>query len=162
MRIALDQIECIECDLNLHGPTFYHIPRTGLEGKFSIAYCVSVALQQGRVGLEEFADEKISDPQVQEFMKKVKDVRNQGKEEVLTIRLKDGRGFSHSVDKAKGDALGNPLSDEEVQEKFEACAKSVLTPKNIQKAVQEISKLEKVRNFREFMNEILGELKPSS
>lgn len=156
VKVGEEQIQSVECALHLDGPTLYRYPRTGLEGKFSIAYCVSTALSAGKVGLEEFSDEKIFDPIVQRLMKKVVDVRNPGEEEVITVRLKDGRSFSHSVTKAKGDARSNPLSDEEVFEKFKACAQKALPAKNIQFAVRQIGKLEGVKDFSKFMGRIMG------
>ena len=46
-------------------------PKTGLEGKFSIPYCVANALLRGNTGTPAFTDEKVNDPQVKEYMKKI-------------------------------------------------------------------------------------------
>jgi 2-methylcitrate dehydratase PrpD len=44
---------------------------TGLEGKFSIPYCVANALITGQTGTQAFTDEKVRDPAVNELMKKI-------------------------------------------------------------------------------------------
>jgi len=46
-------------------------PNTGLEGKFSMQYVVANALLRGDTGLKSFTDEKVNDPRVREFMKKI-------------------------------------------------------------------------------------------
>jgi len=46
-------------------------PATGLEGKFSIPYCVANALLTGETGNAAFTDDKVKDPGVRELMKKV-------------------------------------------------------------------------------------------
>ncbi|MCK7509436.1 MAG: MmgE/PrpD family protein [Desulfobacterales bacterium] len=47
-------------------------PATGLEGKFSISYCVANALLRGVTGMQAFTDEKVNDPAVRAIMKKIK------------------------------------------------------------------------------------------
>jgi len=47
-------------------------PATGLEGKFSIAYCVANALLRGETGTRAFTDEKVGDPTVRALMAKVR------------------------------------------------------------------------------------------
>ncbi|MBN2298430.1 MAG: MmgE/PrpD family protein [Deltaproteobacteria bacterium] len=46
-------------------------PRTGMEGKFSISYCVANALLMGETGTKAFTDEKVNASEIQEFMKKI-------------------------------------------------------------------------------------------
>lgn len=58
-RIALDTAGYIE-------------PRTDLEGKFSLRYCVANALLRDDTGLHAFTDEKVNAPEVKEVMEKVK------------------------------------------------------------------------------------------
>ncbi len=48
------------------------VVRTGLEGKFSTQYCQAVASLRGKVGLDDFAEDVVSDPQRQEMMRKVR------------------------------------------------------------------------------------------
>ncbi len=46
-------------------------PQTGLEGKFSIYYCVANALLRGDTGMQAFTDEKVNDPAVKSLMEKI-------------------------------------------------------------------------------------------
>ena len=52
---------------------------TGLEGKFSIPYCVANALLRGNTGMQAFTEEKVNDPEVQGFMKKISVVKDETK-----------------------------------------------------------------------------------
>jgi 2-methylcitrate dehydratase PrpD len=47
-------------------------PTSGLEGKFSIPYCVVNAILRGDTGMTAFTDEKVRDAEVAEYMKRVK------------------------------------------------------------------------------------------
>jgi 2-methylcitrate dehydratase PrpD len=44
---------------------------TGLEGKFCIPYCVANALLRENTGMQAFNDDKINDPEIKAFMKKI-------------------------------------------------------------------------------------------
>ncbi|MDT8273457.1 MAG: MmgE/PrpD family protein, partial [Desulfomonilia bacterium] len=75
-------------------------PRTGLEGKFSIPYCVANALLRGETGMQAFTDEKVSDPEVQGLMKKIHAIHDpemKALEATVEIETTDGetyQGFS--------------------------------------------------------------------
>ncbi len=155
MQIGLEQIASIACDFHLDGPTLHENPCCGLEGKFSIAYCVATALKNGRVILEDFVDEKISDPAIQDLVKKTKNIRLSKEEHYVTLHLRDGRSLSHSVKVAKGDAKVNPLTDEEVAEKFKACARKALPPRKIAQAIKQIGQVEKISRSRKFIDSIM-------
>lgn len=44
---------------------------SGLEGKFSMVYCVANALLRGNTGEKAFTDEKVMDPEIREFMQRI-------------------------------------------------------------------------------------------
>ncbi len=46
-------------------------PKTGLEGKFSIYYCVANAILRGNTGMQAFTDEKVNDPEIKQFMQRI-------------------------------------------------------------------------------------------
>ncbi len=46
-------------------------PKTGLEGKFSLSYCVANALLRGDTGMKAFTDEKVNDPEIKRFMERI-------------------------------------------------------------------------------------------
>lgn len=108
-------------------------PTTGLEGKFSMEFCMAVAAVEGAAGLEHFADRWISDRAVQELLPRVKvyDRTDLGAEAgggvpaAVEVRLKDGRTLARTVTVPRGDPR-NPIDTAELEAKFMSCARPVL------------------------------------
>ncbi len=74
-------------------------PQTGLEGKFSVVYCVANALLREVTGMAAFTDEMVNDPEVRALMEKsqlVKDESMTALESRVVIRAKgrDYEGYS--------------------------------------------------------------------
>jgi len=53
------------------------------------------------------------------------------------------------------DAKVNPLTDEEVAEKFKACARKALPSRKIAQAIKQIGQMEKVSRIRKFIDSIM-------
>ena len=134
--IDAEAVEAVECGVSYLAPhqLIYDRAETGLQGKFSMPYCVSVALLDGTVGLAQFADERVSRTDVQKLMPRVRMVVHpeQTTRESLrtrfsevTITLKDGRRFQHRVTQAKGQPR-NPLTIAELETKFRDCVTRAL------------------------------------
>jgi 2-methylcitrate dehydratase PrpD len=71
-------------------------PLTGLEGKFSIPYCVANALLRGVTGMQAFTDEKVNDPQVRAIMKKImviSDPEMKALESLVEVETHEGKSF---------------------------------------------------------------------
>ncbi|MDB4444298.1 MmgE/PrpD family protein [bacterium] len=107
-------------------------PRTGLEGKFSLEFCVALALKERNVGLSQFTDSKVGEPEIQELIKRVRrsvteEVGGRGTQypgATVTVTLKDGTGYHHHVKKRKGSPV-NPLVKDEIIDKFMDCARMI-------------------------------------
>jgi len=101
-------------------PLITHLPRTGLEGKFSLEYTVARALVSGRLELADFATERVADPEVRPLLDRfVIDQRvepGEGPHTVVTVTLADGRTVSRGVEVTYGDAR-NPLGDADLTAK---------------------------------------------
>ena len=66
--IANIRVYCSQLSLDAAGNDQ---PATGLEGKFSIPYCVANALTSGQTGIAAFTDDKVNDPEIRSFMNKI-------------------------------------------------------------------------------------------
>lgn len=66
-------IASIHCGVSLLGPRELtcHRPQNAIEGKFSMEYALASLMIYGHVGLDDFTDEKVAAPEVQDFMKKI-------------------------------------------------------------------------------------------
>ena len=155
--VGANDVESVECRTSEFLPQalIHARPRTALEGKFSMQYCMAIALLDGRVGLKQFTDAKVLYPKAQELLEKVTYVHPEGlmplQSEAVTIKLKDGRELSHEVAIPKGDPR-NPMSEEELASKYRECASFVLSPQDTQKSMEMISHLEDIEDITELIN----------
>jgi 2-methylcitrate dehydratase PrpD len=131
--IMPDQVERLAVRTNRVLPVnlTYHRPTTGLQGKFSMEFCLAAILTLRRAGLTEFTDTVVNRPHVQQAIGKI-DYSVYSDEEAaaqgyallttfLDIMMKDGRRFSARADAAKGSA-GIPMNEDELAGKFRECA----------------------------------------
>lgn len=103
-------------------------PQTGLEGKFSVYHSVAIALIRGQVGLAEYSDSAVRDPQVVALRAKVKvttDASLPSDETYLTLTTTDGRTLTKHIEHAVG-SLERPMSNSDLDEKFKHLAVGVL------------------------------------
>ena len=133
--ITSNNIVEIECQTSSGLPhiLIHSHPKTALEGKFSLEFCVAIALVDGEVSLKQFTDDKVKGSAVQELMKKIKYVHppEMGTELVnlrgkLVVKLKSGKIYSRRVDIARGDPR-NPLSRDELINKYRDCVRLSLS-----------------------------------
>jgi len=158
-RIAAANVAAVECAVTYMAPhqLIYDRAETGLQGKFSMPYCVSVALLDRTVGLAQFADERVRRADVQALMPKVRMVVHpeQTTRESLPnrfsevrITLADGRTLVRRVDQAKGQPR-NPLTDAELDVKFRDAAGRVLPADRVEALLGAARKLETVPDVAE-------------
>src|SRR5438552_963147 len=152
--IAPAAVDAVECGVFYLAPhqLIYDRADTGLQGKFSMPYCVSVALLDRTVGLAQFADERVQRADVQALMPKVRMFVHpeQTTRECLptrfsevTITLKDGRRLQKRVAQAKGQPK-NPLTTGELEAKFRDCASRVLPAERTESVLSAVRALETV------------------
>ncbi len=131
----------------------HHRPRTGLEGKFSLEYCVARALLSGEVRLQHLTDEAVTEPQVKSLIEKMKWVEKypmpvmgtpegMGSKSV-TVKLKGGQEYCQEVTIAKG-MPQNPLTPDEFSSKYRDCASAVLSQEDVEKSLSILANLEKL------------------
>jgi 2-methylcitrate dehydratase PrpD len=103
-------------------------PRTGLEGKFSVTFACSIALQDGRAGKAEFSDTAVVRADVRDLMARIEVVPDAGVPHTqagATALTDDGKTAETWVDHARG-TPGNRVTDDELRNKFHGLADGVL------------------------------------
>jgi len=131
-------------------------PRTGLEAKFSLEACIALSLLDGHVKSGSFTDEKIRSPVVRDMMarveRKVVPVDSAVKTEFgpASVRafLRGGRSLESTVEKAKGNPE-NPMSLQEIHEKYRDCCRDVLPQEAIEKSLALLQRLDQLKSIRE-------------
>ena len=134
-------------------------PQTGLEAKFSMEACVTLALLDGRVNTKSFTDRRLSKKDFKETLKRVQRVvtagdkkgpRGFGPAEVKVL-LKGGEIKQARVEKAKGNPE-NPMTEEEIREKYLDCCSGVLSQQSIEKSLSLLQNLDALDGIRPLMD----------
>ncbi len=140
---------------NILNPLRYALPQTGLEGKFSLPFCLASILIRRRAGIREFSDEFVRNPEVQAVMKRVEtildpEIEAKGFAKILSrleVRLKDGRILKKNSGPYKG-GPEKPLSEAELDEKFSSCAELALPREKFSRALDLLKKIENLQDIR--------------
>lgn len=132
-------------------------PQTDVQAQFSLPYTVALAIEKGRVSIEEFYPEILTDQKVRDMMNRIQVIHNEEFDlefpkiwpTRVTIQTTDHRFLSHRVDYPKGD-VENPLTWEELIERFGAHTKGVFDStlqEQIVGTVNALQNLEKINNL---------------
>ncbi len=114
---------------NMPNALIHHRPRTELQAKFSMEFCMAILLLERAAGLEQFTDEVVNRPDVQALVQKIDfgvhpEAEAAGFDKmttIITVELDDGSVVKGAADFGKG-SPANPMSDAELAEKFRQCA----------------------------------------
>lgn len=164
------ELESIEVVTNrgLPGSLIRANPKTGEEARFSMEFCLAVALLDGKLDLDSFTDEKANNVEIQRLMRKVRFYRHpdwQGKpsrtveDDIfwdVVVKLRTGRQYSERVD-------GWPpgLAGGEVVSKYRDNAGRVLAPPQVEQSIELLERLEDVRDIGELMDLVTSGAGPS-
>ena len=152
----------------LADPTKYD-PRTKETADHSLPYVIAAALVDRRVTPEQFEPERILDPVIRAQLGKVKVEADPEIEAVfpelqrviVTIVTADGRELERRLDFPKGDPR-NPMTDDELAEKFDALAAPVCTPERVAAAKEALSRVERYDNLSDMMRELVADREAAS
>jgi 2-methylcitrate dehydratase PrpD len=130
-NVTPDQVEKVDVGTNHNMPNalIYHRPQTGLEGKFSMEFCIAILILERRAVLGQFTDATVKRPDVQGMIRRINFYVDPEAEaagfdkmtSLIKIHLKDGRILSGRADFAKG-SPADPMSFDETARKFAGCA----------------------------------------
>src|SRR6266705_7098624 len=137
-NIQATQVEKMDVGANHNMTTtlLHHQPKTGLEAKFSMEFCMAILVLERKAGLGEFSDKVVQRADVQEMIPRMKFYVDPGAEgagfdkmtSILKIHLKDGRVIAGRADFGKG-SPADPMTFEEAATKFRGCADYAEWPK---------------------------------
>jgi 2-methylcitrate dehydratase PrpD len=137
-NIQAAQVEKIDVGANHNMTTtlLHHQPKTGLEAKFSMEFCIAILLLEHKAGLREFSDKVVQRADVQEMIRRVNfyvdpEAESAGYDKMtslLKIHLKNGSFITGRADFGKG-SPANPMTFEEAAAKFRGCAEYADWPK---------------------------------
>ncbi len=172
--IRAANVEKVEVGGNLsnYKTLFQHHPTTGLQGKFSMEYAMSILLLDRKATLSSFTDAMAQRSAVQDMIRRVRyyvdpefnKLELQGaslqailvEQSILKVYMKDGMVFSGRTEPAKG-SPENPMTFEEVAEKFQGNADFAKWPSQSAKSVIELVRsLENLPNMSKLTAALAG------
>jgi 2-methylcitrate dehydratase PrpD len=132
-------------------------PRSALDAKFSVQYCLARALVDRRVVLSHFEGNAHDDPAVRRVMARIEAsplpevTPDTGEHFGAEIELftTDGRHLSYSVERALGRTSANPLPQARLEAKFLDCAQRSVTRAASEQALEKLRRFDEMKRVAE-------------
>ncbi len=159
-----DEIKSIQCRTYsavtrlLKDPTV----RDSFTAKFSLSFCIAIAIKQRGVGLDSFSSSSVWDPEVRSLMERIDVIVDPVMEQVypqrwpveIEIITQDGRSLKEYVDTPKGEPE-NPMDRKEIIDKYLDLAKPVREPAR-RLIMEQALRLETIGDMGTFFDRSLG------
>ncbi|MFH1672468.1 MAG: MmgE/PrpD family protein, partial [Pseudomonadota bacterium] len=163
-EVAINDIDSIQifldafCVASSAGPEKFD-PHTRETADHSIPYLVVAALVDGEISEKSYTPERFRNPQILSLLKKtsmeVKPVFTEEWPKAFNCRIeikgKSGQIWSKHLKNPKGHPA-NPMSDEEIEEKFRGLTRNMLGPKQTQTALELLWHIEEVDDVGKIFN----------
>src|SRR5437773_340886 len=151
-NIQAAQVEKVDVGANHNMTTtlLHHQPKTGLEAKFSMEFCLAILLLRGKASLGQFTDQIVQSAEVHDMIRRVhfyvdEEAEKEGydiRTSLLKVHLKDGRVIIGRADFGKG-SPADPMTFREAAVKFQGCAEYAEWPKaKVEKIIDFVKTLE--------------------
>jgi 2-methylcitrate dehydratase PrpD len=141
----------------------HHDPRTALESKFSLEFCIAAALARGRLSLAEFAPGILEDGEIRPLMARVEmwedpELRTGVAPSFCwpaSIEIQTVGGQSVRAVEAVGRGHPDkPASLHDLEQKFRECSAPVLAPGAVGRVLELVGRLEEVPRVRDVTREL--------
>lgn len=132
-------------------------PLNMLQAQMSLRYCIAAFLLDGRLLLEQFTEEKISDIRISELAKRVEILLDPEIERIypekfaskVEILLSDGSRVEGRVDSPVGSSE-SPMSFSRIAGKFRSLAGKSVTENRMDEIITRVENFEKIEDMRNF------------
>jgi 2-methylcitrate dehydratase len=133
-------------------------PKTRETADHSLPYCVAVALQDGRVGLDQFSEQRMADPMLLDLLSRI-EVREEASlnerypastPNRITVTMRNGHSVAREIEFPRGHS-GNPMTDDEVEDKFRRMASGEMSPQRQVEVLRRLWELEAESDLRSLL-----------
>ncbi|MBI5115587.1 MmgE/PrpD family protein [Candidatus Poribacteria bacterium] len=148
--IAEVRVSAVPVALEIAGKTE---PSTGLEGKFSLAYCAALALVDGETGEDRFSDENVLSDQLVAMRKKITVTPDEQlglTQAEITVRMRDGRQLKSSADTLESGSNKEKRKADLVR-KFRSFAERLLPPGRADAIIRFVENMEAQKNVAKLL-----------
>jgi len=154
-EVNADEIEEIAVHIN-PGVQFLLIhprPKTEMEAKFSLDYCVARAVLDRDIGPEQFTAPKVTDSVLKTLIEKVKpcweDTRRMDVK--IEIKMNSGQSYNAEVAQARG-MTDNPLDWSDLEGKFLKYTANILTDEDAHEKINTLQHFEQLADLSGFVS----------
>jgi 2-methylcitrate dehydratase PrpD len=135
---------------NILNPIRYQIADDELQAKFCMPFLLSAIAIARKAGVQEFTRDFVRSAAVQDLMQRVRTeldpaIEARGYDKMrsrVEVTLTDGRKLVREADERYRGGPDNPLSDDELRDKFADCSRSVLSDAHRRAVMDDIDRLE--------------------
>ncbi|HET7681512.1 MAG TPA: MmgE/PrpD family protein [Xanthobacteraceae bacterium] len=132
-------VESIHCDLKPY-PLVRDWPARGVEGRFSMRFCLAMALTNGSISPDDFTDENVNDPGIQRLMQRTYHDTSKS----LVVQLRNGRKLEQPIERPT-----NLVDREAIEKKFHDCVARTLSSQQASAAAKLVNELEEITSIRD-------------
>ena len=151
----VDKISVFTSTVTKEHVGWHYIPDSVTTAQMNLAYIAAVTLTDGDAFVDQFTEQRIRDPQLVALADRVEviadpaiDAKGDAYRHSIRIQvtLTDGRVLGDARQNAKG-SFTQPLSREEIEEKFERLAGKVLSGERIHKLQETVYRVDTLENL---------------
>ena len=151
---GIDEIQCVVYPKCLDIAALAE-PKTGLEGKFSVQFCLASALEEGKIELDSFEDAQVNKPSLKNIMKKIKLTGRASYSKTRTskvlIKFKNGKSIQKKI------ILSELMEDSvrvkaDVVKKFKAITGPFMPRQKAEHLLDSIESLENIKNMTDIVS----------
>jgi 2-methylcitrate dehydratase len=119
-------------------------------------YVTAVAILDRQVGPDQYTPQKLKDPRIREMIGKISMEADPSLDQfrragITEIKTKQGVTYKRRVEYPKGDPR-NPMTDQELEDKFRSMAEKFMTEKQIEKLITTVYGMEKLDDINRLMS----------
>ncbi len=129
-------------------------PKTGLQGKFSMEYCIACGIIDGHISIDSFTDSAVLRPEIQAFLEKVQVVEKElirDRSIKVEIECNNGSRYSSEVLHIPGTPI-YPLTWQELEEKYRECVCRTLPAQSVDESIRIIKNFENLKSASDLIN----------
>jgi 2-methylcitrate dehydratase PrpD len=152
-KISAPGVRSVRVAIPPHMAMPFPRPETGLQGKFSVHYCVGVALAHGQPKIHHFTDEAVRDPEVVALLDRMtvetteRATMEISRPSAVAVVLAGGQEVSCRIEHPKGHPA-NPLTTSELEDKFLYCSRDILPPERVESVIAQFRSFESLSNVQ--------------
>jgi 2-methylcitrate dehydratase PrpD len=145
---------------NILNPIRYTTAEDELQAKFCMPFLLAAIVISRKAGFQEFTPQFVCSSEVQALMQRIRmefdpAIEAKGYDKMrsrVEVMLTDGQKLVREADERYRGGPDNPLSDDELIEKFNDCTQSILDETTREQIIETVFGLEKLTDVRHLVN----------